>query len=75
MMKATASYTCANVCWWVLLSLLDSVWTDGVSQQYAVKMADLALSVCFGRQLGHQHQQSNLNVSVILSFASSSNKH
>lgn len=41
-----------------------AVWADGVSKQYAVKVADLALSVCSGGRLGHQPQQPHLHVSL-----------
>lgn len=41
-----------------------AVWPDGVFKQYAVKMADLALSICSGGRLGHQPQQPHLHVSL-----------
>lgn len=55
-----------NLCMWVCLSL---VWTDGVSKQHAVEMADLALGVCSGGRFGHQPQQSHLHVSLTYASA------
>lgn len=39
------------------------VWIDRVPKQYALEVADLALSVRSGGRLGHQPQQPHLHVS------------
>lgn len=41
-----------------------AVRTDGVSEQYASEVADLALGVRPGGRLGHQPQQPHLHVSL-----------
>lgn len=43
---------------------VSAVWTDGLSKQYAVEVADLALGVCSGGRPGHQPQQPHLHVSL-----------
>lgn len=41
-----------------------AVWTDGVSQQHAAEVADLALGLRPGGRPGHQPQQPHLHVSL-----------
>lgn len=43
---------------------VSAVWTGGVSEQYAAKVADLALGVRSGGRLGHQPQELHLHVSL-----------
>lgn len=48
---------CSSVCVWL-------VRIDGVPQQYAAEVADLALSVRSGGRFGYQPQQPHLHVSL-----------
>lgn len=59
---------CFNYCMLSAFSLCSvcvcAVWPDGVFKQYAVEVADLALSICSGGLPGYQPQQPHLHVSL-----------